>query len=193
MPSWLLTLCECLRRTCQMALLTARRMQEYRRESFAMSFERLQSKMCVTRIPGRKEGRLRRRLRRIWKMPCHFSWSSPEAEYAPSIYTCKAVSRFHASHVAICDGLVIITSHRCLLTERDVVHLIAYASTEQIPGVAVAETHWPRKRSCEILLAPTRRADQLGTLTNSWTTRDYIQDTHRQRSLLFRLHPCIEY
>ena len=52
-------LCESLRRTCQMALLTARRMQEYRRESLAMSLERLDSKLCVTKFPEEsKEGRL---------------------------------------------------------------------------------------------------------------------------------------
>ena len=56
-------LCESLRRTCQMASLTARRMQEYRREGLAESFECLDSKLCVTESPRRKQGKQRHRAR----------------------------------------------------------------------------------------------------------------------------------
>jgi hypothetical protein len=65
-------LCECLRRTCQMALLTARKMQEYRGEGLAVSSGRLDSKWCVTRIHGgSKAGCDISRLRRA--RPEHFS------------------------------------------------------------------------------------------------------------------------
>ena len=86
-------LCESLRRTCQMALLTARRMQEYRGEGLVVSFARLDSKSCVTYFQGENKAdycdagfvRLGR---------CSdTSLGATEAEYAPSTYAREAICR----------------------------------------------------------------------------------------------------
>lgn len=82
-----------------MALLTARRMQEYRGEGLVVSFARLDSKSCVTYFQGENKAdycdagfvRLGR---------CSdTSLGATEAEYAPSISHAKPFAGFHVSHV----------------------------------------------------------------------------------------------
>ena len=108
---------------------------------------------------------------------------------------CSCASNTHAQSrlqnsmpsLALSGSHVMITSQRRSSSNEDVVHVIAYACTKQVPGVTVGETHWPRKGSCEILRFPHARCRSavrrnVGTLANSWMTRDCIQDSHRQRN-----------
>jgi len=100
---------------------------------------------------------------------------------------CSCASNTHAQSrlqnsmpsLALSGSHVMITSQRRSSSNEDVVHVIAYACTKQVPGVTVGETHWPRKGSCEILRFPHARCRSAGK--ERWHVGKLVDDT--------RLHP----